>query len=92
MSPSGSMRRRAATSPFGAGWTREAALADARRRCDVGEIEAVIATPGLLRALGELGFGSLGICVSGFLAMLWDEVNAYEDEFWDYHGERLGWW
>ncbi len=77
----------------GAGWTREDALSDARRHCAGAKIEAVVATPGLLRVLGEHGFGgSLGICVSGFLAMLWDEVNTYEDEFWDYHGERLGWW
>ena len=77
----------------GAGWSREAALSDARRRCTDAKIEAVIATTGLLRRLGEHGFvGSLGICVSGFLAMLWGEVNAYEDEFWDYHGARLGWW
>ena len=77
---------------LGAGWTREAALADARRRWPRGQIEATIATPGLLRALGEHGFGSLGICVCGFLAMRWEEVSEYQDEFWDYHGERLGWW
>ena len=75
-----------------AGWTREAALADARRRCRDAKIEAVIATPGLLRTLGEHGFGHMGICICGFFAMLWDEVNEHEDEFWDYHGERLGWW
>ena len=77
---------------LGAGWTREDALADAGRRRRRGQIEATVATPGLLRTLGEHGFGHLGICVSGWLAMLWDEVREYEDEHWDYHGERLGWW
>ena len=77
----------------GAGWNREAAPADARRRCRDARIEAFIASPGLLRALGEHGFGgSLGICDSGFLATVWEGVNAYDDEFWDYHGHRAGWW
>ena len=77
---------------LGAGWTREDALADARRRQRRERIEATVATPGLLRALGEHGFGHLGICVSGFFAMLWEEVREYEDEYWDHHGQRLGWW
>ena len=77
---------------LGAGWTQQDALDDARRQWERERIDATIATPGLLRALGEHGFGHINICVSGFLAMLWDEVGEYEDEHWDYHGERLGWW
>ena len=77
---------------LGAGWTQQAALDDGRRRWDGEPIDATIATPGLLRTLGEYGFGHINICVSGFLAMLWDEVGEYEDEHWDYHGERLDWW
>ena len=34
--------------------------------------------------------GSLGICVSGFLAMLWEEVRAYEDEFWGLPRRAVG--
>ena len=75
----------------GAGWTRATALADARRRCDR-RLDATIATPGLMRALAEHGFGSLEICVAGNLAMLPEEIREYEDEYWDYQGERLGWW
>ena len=80
---------------LGAGWTQEEALDDARQRWDyehLERIDAAVATPGLLRALGEHGFGHINICVSGFLAMLWNEVQEYEDEYWDYQGERLGWW
>ena len=80
---------------LGAGWTQQSAVDDGRRRWDgehLERIDATIATPGLLRTLGEHGFGHIGICVSGFLAMLWHEVGEYEDEFWDHHGMALGWW
>ena len=73
----------------GAGWTPEEALADGRRRWRGRSLDATAATPGLMRALAEHGFGSLGICVSGGLAMLWDEVGKYDDEYWDYHWEWL---
>ena len=76
----------------GAGWTSEAALADGRRRWRGGSLDATVATPGLMRRLAEHGLGSLGICVSGGLAMLWEEGRKYEDEYWDYHWERLNWW
>ena len=78
--------------PQGAGWAWDEALADGHRRGPRESLYPSAATPGLMRALADEGFGRLDVYVSGHLAMLWDECQEYEEEYRDYCGVRPGAW
>ena len=76
----------------GAGWSSAEALADGARRWPHSELSTTVATPDLMISIAVRGIESVSFTVVGELAVHSGERRTYTDEYWDYQGNRLGWW